>query len=118
MLEITVCVNPDGCLGRKVLARRDEGGEPREYGPREILGVLREIIRDGGLDGEVRLQEKVCLWGCTFGPRIDVVKEGVVSRVYLYGREDYRGPISMRGKVQIRGISNLPSLRSIIYDHL
>lgn len=116
MLEITVCVNPDGCLGKKVLARRDEGGEPREYGPREILEVLREIVRTEGLDGKVRLHEKVCLWGCTFGPRIDVVKGE--TRVYLYGRQDYRGPISVRGKVQIRGISNLPSLRSIIHDHL
>ena len=115
MLEITVCVNPDGCLGKKVLARRDEGGELREYGPQEILGVLRDTIRDGGLEEEVRLQEKVCLWGCTFGPRIDVVNG---PRVYLYGRQDYRGPISVRGDVVIRSIPNLPSLRSIIYEHL
>jgi hypothetical protein len=115
MIEVTVCVNPDGCAQKVVRTRKAEGEEPREYTPRELLGLLEKIVEELGVRDRVTLREKVCLWGCTFGPRIDVVAG---DREFLYGREDYRGEISVRGIVEVRSLASLPSLRSLITEHL
>ncbi len=87
----------------------------KEYGPKELVEELTRVVSDNNLQDKVEIVQTGCLWGCTYGPRLDVEVDG---NVVLYGCADYSGVISSRGEVKIIGMDGLDSISNIIYDNL
>lgn len=108
------------CSYRTVRTRISPKDDYKEFGPLDMYRALTQIV-----SGDERLRERVeveqvgCMWGCTYGPRVDVtVNSQDGSQTFLYGNRDCEGEISVRGRVSIIGIPQLDSLQNMIYDHL
>ena len=107
------------CPLLKVRTRAVPGEDFMDFGPSDLYDALLKLVVSNNLEDRVTVKETVCLWGCTYGPRIDVtVKSPDKNYTILYGRKGYNGPISIRGLVSIQDISQLDSLQNIIYDNL
>ncbi len=109
----------DTCIHRTVRSKKSEASKEEEFTPLGIFEALNSIVKEEKLSKRVEVKKGSCLWGCSFGPRIDVIIKTVQGQVtVLYGRKYFHGEISMRGKVEILAIPSLKSLRSIIVDNL
>ena len=92
-LNIIVCVDPQRCL-------------TLEYGGRDSRELLREIqdqIKDHGLASRVQATPCRCIFGCTYGPRIDVINRTTGEKI-LYGTVEAPVNISVRGRVDMKKI--------------
>ena len=92
-LNIIVCVDERRCLNL-------------ESGGRDSLSILeglRNAVKEHDLEGSVQVTPCSCIFGCTYGPRIDVARRWSGGKV-LYGAMEGRFTISVRGTVQLSKI--------------
>jgi len=109
----------NNCLQRTVLTRSNPEKNLFNYRPADLYAVLHAIVKEDDLLETVTVKGTGCLWGCTFGPRIDVVvTKGNQTYTVRYGSQHYKGDITKHGSVEIHDISALKSLRNVIYDNL
>ena len=105
LLNIIVCVDPARCLNLR-------------YGGRssvELLQDIQEAVQAEGLEGQVKATSCRCIFGCTYGPRIDVIDRTSRQKT-LYG--SVKGPvtISVRGRVNMELIPEEPA--DLFREHL
>lgn len=90
-LSIIVCVDPSRCLNM-----RSSGGRNSQ----ELLREIQEQLMGQRLDRKVRATPCHCIFGCTYGPRIDVINRDTGKKV-LYGSVEGQVNISVRGRVDM-----------------
>ena len=83
-LSIIVCVDQRRCKHLRLSGRN---------GP-ELLEELKTAIEDNGLKERVQVTHCQCIFGCTYGPRIDVAKRRSGGKT-LYGTVDSEVTISV-----------------------
>jgi predicted metal-binding protein len=105
-LHIVVCTDPRRCAHQQDDAGRDGG---------ELFTALTETVQDNELTARVQVSHCRCIFGCTYGPRIDVAQRGNGGKV-LYGSVEGRAVISRRGAVDFHRIPN--ELSRLIRDNL
>jgi hypothetical protein len=99
-LNIIVCVDPRRCLNRQAHGRNGE----------QLLEDLKLLARQEGLDGQVQITPCFCIFGCTYGPRIDIARRWSGEKL-LYGCASGPAVISRRGLVEFSAIPlHLPDL--------
>ena len=104
-LNIIVCVDQRQCAHLRSNGRN---------GP-ELLEELRAAIEDHGLKERVQVTHCRCIFGCTYGPRIDVAKRWSGEKA-LYGTMEGEVTISIRGRVKM---SKIPAeLLDLALDNL
>ena len=108
------------CSYRTVRTRISPVDDYQEFGPLDLYNALTHVVNaDEKLKGIVEVKQVRCMWGCTYGPRVDVTEKSQDrNRTFLYGNQGWEGEISVRGRVSIIGIPQLDSLQNMIYDHL
>ena len=89
-LNIIVCVDQRRCTHLRSNGRN---------GP-ELLEELKTAIEDYALKERVQVTHSRCIFGCTYGPRIDVAKRWSGGKA-LYGTMDGEVTISIRGMVKM-----------------
>ena len=104
-LNIIVCVDPSRCLNLSYGGRNGE----------ELLQAIQEQVRDQGLDGRVQATPCRCIFGCTYGPRIDVTNRATGEKL-LYGSVEAQVNISVRGRVDMKKIPD--GVIDLIRDNL
>ena len=62
-LNIIVCVDPVRCLSLEYQGKNSE----------TLLREIQEQVKDQGLEDRVQATPCRCIFGCTFGPRIDII---------------------------------------------
>jgi predicted metal-binding protein len=105
-LHIVVCTDPRRCAHQQDDAGRDGG---------ELFTALTETVQDNELTARVQVSHCRCIFGCTYGPRIDVAPRNGGGKV-LYGSVEGRAVISRRGAVDFHRIPN--ELSRLIRDNL
>ena len=109
-LNVIVCTDPRRCADASVIGHAGNGcaGE-------DLVGELRQVVQDNGLLAQVRMTECRCIFGCTYGPRIDVARRWRAEKL-IYGIIDADVFISRRGQV---GFTRIPNdLSRLIFDNL
>ncbi len=104
-LNIIVCVDARKCLWAESYGR--SGGE--------LLAELRRAVADEGLEEAVQVTPCYCIFGCTYGPRIDLVRRWSGEKI-LYGIGTGEVTITRRGKVSLREIP--PNLSEMVRRNL
>ncbi len=104
-LNIVVCTDDSQCA---ILS--SEGRNPYV-----VLDGLRKAVRAQGLEDTVQVTHCRCIFGCTYGPRIDVSRRWSGEKV-LYGTVEGEVTISVRGRVKMRRIPS--ELLDILTDNL
>ena len=104
-LNIIVCVDPRRCLSLRIKGRNSL----------ELLQELRDLVIDQGLTGQVKSTPCQCIFGCTYGPRIDVINRDTGKKT-LYGAVSGPVSISVRGKVAMKEIPD--NLQDLIQQFL
>ena len=104
-LNIIVCVDARKCLWSESFGRSGE----------ELLAGLRRTVNEEGLEDAVQVTPCFCIFGCTYGPRIDLVQRWSGEKI-LYGIGTGEVSITRRGKVSLREIP--PSLPEMIRCNL
>jgi hypothetical protein len=94
-LNIIVCVDPRRCLALKSKGRNSL----------ELLREIGGLVGEQGLDDQVKATPCQCIFGCTYGPRIDVINRRTGEKI-LYGAVSGPVNISVRGKVTMERIPN------------
>ena len=104
-VNIIVCVDPRVC------------GHPAfpGFNGYELLDGLAETAREQGLEERVKVTECQCIFGCTFGPRADVVRRWDGQK-RLYGSVSGPVTISVRGRVDMNAIPT--DLSAMLLDNL
>ena len=104
-VNIIVCVDPRVC------------GHPAFPGVNgyELLDGLDETVREQDLGERVRVTECQCIFGCTFGPRADVIRRWDGEKL-LYGSVSGTVTISVRGRVDMNAIPG--DLADMLRDNL
>lgn len=92
-LNIIVCVDPRRCLIEECGGRNGA----------DILADLRSSVADKGLGDQVQVTPCRCIFGCTYGPRIDVIQQWSGEKL-LYGSIEGEAVISRRGRVRFSKI--------------
>ena len=92
-LNIIVCVDPQRCLTLEF------GGRDS----RELLQEIQDQVSGHGLAGRVQATPCRCIFGCTYGPRIDVINRATGEKL-LYGSVEASVYISVRGRVNMKKI--------------
>lgn len=105
-VNVVVCTDPRHCRHRPDGAGRDGG---------QLLAALQETVEANGWADRVQVSHCRCIFGCTYGPRIDVAQRGNGGKV-LYGSVEGRAVISRRGAVDFHRIPN--ELSRLIRDNL
>ncbi len=105
-LNVIVCTDPRRCGYLRDDAGRNGG---------ELLAALQESVEADGLTDRVQVSRCRCIFGCTYGPRIDVARPKGGGKV-LYGVVEGRAVISRRGAVDFRRIP--AELGRLIQDNL
>ena len=105
MLNIIVCVDPSRCLALSYRGRNSV----------DILRSVQGLILDEGLEEQVKATHCRCIFGCTYGPRIDVINRASREKT-LYGSTGGPVTISVRGRVNMKRIPE--NLRDLIVDNL
>ena len=83
--------------------------------PLGLLEELRRAVDNTGLEERVQVSPCQCIFGCTYGPRIDVARRWAGDKV-LYGTVDAQVSISVRGRVRM---SRIPyELLNLVKDNL
>ena len=105
-LNIIVCIDPRRC-----------GHVPDDMGRNgpELLRGLQQTVVDHGWDDKVQVTPCRCIFGCTYGPRLDAVSRTGGAKV-LYGSTEGKATISRRGAVDFRQIP--PDLTQLVRDNL
>ena len=104
-LNIIVCVDPRQCLG---LSSHGRNGE-------KLLQELRQAVQEANVKEQVQVTPCYCIFGCTYGPRIDAAR-GWSGEKVLYGAIEGLAEITRRGKVHF---SQIPGdLSHLIADNL
>lgn len=104
-LNIIVCVDPQRCLALKHQGRDSL----------ELLQSIREQLGEHGLEDRVRATPCRCIFGCTYGPRIDVINRTTGEKT-LYGSVEATVDISVRGRVNLKQLPR--ELIEIAQDNL
>ena len=104
-LNVIVCVDP-----RKCLFARSQAGSGAE-----LYQDLQSAVREQGFQDAVQVTPCRCIFGCTYGPRIDVAKRWSGEKV-LYGTIDGEATITRRGTVRFREIPY--EISRVILDNL
>lgn len=104
-LNIIVCVDPRRCLSQLCEGRNGA----------DILRELRASVTKEGLVDQVQVTPCRCIFGCTYGPRIDVIQKWSGEKL-LYGSIEGQALISHRGRVRFSKIP--PDLGEIIRTNL
>ena len=104
-LNIIVCVDARKCLWAESYGR--SGGD--------LLAELRRAVLEEGLEEAVQVTPCLCIFGCTYGPRIDLVQRWSGEKL-LYGIGTGEVSITRRGKVSLREIP--PSLPEMVWSNL
>ena len=104
-LNIIVCVDPRKCLWAESYGRN--GGD--------LLAELRRTVDQEGLEEAVQVTPCLCIFGCTYGPRIDLARRWSGEKI-LYGIGTGEVSITRRGQVSLREIP--PSLREMVRSNL
>ena len=104
-LSIIVCVDPSRCLNMR------SGG----LNSQELLREIQEQLTGQGLDGKVRATPCRCIFGCTYGPRIDVINRNTGKKI-LYGSVEGQVNISVRGRVDMQKTPD--RLIDLAWEHL
>ena len=105
-LNIIVCIDPRRCgyvaddMGRS--------------GP-ELLRGLQRTVADEGWADKVQVTPCRCIFGCTYGPRLDAVSRTGGGKV-LYGSTEGKATITRRGTVDFRRIPS--DLTRLVSDNL
>ena len=81
----------------------------------KLLQEIRDQVRDHGLADRVQATPCRCIFGCTYGPRIDVINRATGEKV-LYGSLEAPVVISVRGRVDMKKIPD--QLIEIAQDNL
>ncbi len=104
-LNIIVCVDPRVC------------GHPAFPGVNgyKLLDRLAEAVGEQGLEERVRVTECQCIFGCTYGPRADVIRRWDGQK-RLYGSVSGPVTISVRGRVDMNAIPS--DLSGMLRDNL
>ena len=77
--------------------------ENRGRNGRELLQEIQDQVRDHGLADRVQATPCRCIFGCTYGPRIDVINRATGEKI-LYGSVEATVNISVRGRVDMKKI--------------
>ena len=109
-LNVIVCTDPRRCADAS-LNGRDGNGCTGE----DLADELRQVVQDHGLGAQVQVTEWRCIFGCTYGPRVDVARRWIGEKL-LYGVIDADALISRRGRVRFTTIPN--DLSRLIFDNL
>ena len=72
---------------------------------RELLREIQDQIKEHDLAGRVQATPCRCIFGCTYGPRIDVINRATGEKI-LYGSVEAQVYISVRGRVDMNQIPN------------
>ena len=104
-LNIIVCVDPQRCLTLEYRGRNS----------RELLQEIQERVRDDGLADRVQATPCRCIFGCTYGPRIDVINRATGKKI-LYGSVEAPVVISVRGRVDMNKIPD--DIIELVQDNL
>jgi hypothetical protein len=92
-VNIIVCTDPSRCLHRNSYGRNGE----------ELLHELQQLVGQYSLQERVQVTQCRCIFGCTYGPRIDVARRWSGEKV-LYGTTQGEAAISRRGTVSLSEI--------------
>jgi hypothetical protein len=104
-VNIIVCVDARKCCWAESYGRTGE----------DLLAELRRTVHEEGLEEAVQVTPCQCIFGCTYGPRIDLVQRWSGEKI-LYGIGTGEVSITRRGKVSLREIP--PSLPEMIRCNL
>ena len=92
-LNIVVCTDPRKCLWAESYGRNGE----------DLLAELRRTVQEEGLEEAVQVTPCRCIFGCTYGPRIDLARRWSGEKI-LYGIGTGEVTITRRGRVSLREI--------------
>ncbi len=92
-LNIIVCTDPRRCSWIESYGRNGT----------ELLQELVDTVEALGMEEQVRVTSCRCIFGCTYGPRIDLVDHKSGQKV-LYGIGTGEVRITRRGKVSLHEI--------------
>ena len=109
-LNVIVCTDPRRCADASVNEHAGNGSTGED-----LVDELRQGVQDNGLLAQVQVTECRCIFGCTYGPRIDVARRWSGEKL-LYGIIDADVFISLRGQVRFTRIPN--DLSRLIFDNL
>jgi predicted metal-binding protein len=104
-LNIIVCVDPRSCLSHHSRGRHGQA----------LLQELRQVVEQDGLKDQVQVTPCRCIFGCTYGPRMDVARRWSGEKL-LYGTSQGQVTISRRGRVAMNSIP--ADLRQLLRDNL
>jgi predicted metal-binding protein len=104
-LNVIVCTDPRRCAG--VSAPGGKGVD--------LMDSLRQVVLENGLASRVQVTECRCIFGCTYGPRIDVARRWSGEKL-LYGAVEGDAAISRRGRVHFNRVPG--DLGRLIFDNL
>ena len=77
--------------------------EYRGRNAEKLLQEIRDQVRAQGLADRVQATPCRCIFGCTYGPRIDVINRATGEKI-LYGSVEATVNISVRGRVDMKKI--------------
>ena len=92
-VNVIVCTDPRRC------AYLQNNGRT---GPK-LLAELQQAARDQSLEDQVQVTQCQCIFGCTYGPRIDVARRWRGDKV-IYGSIEGDAYITLRGVVRFTKI--------------
>ncbi len=104
-LNIIVCIDPRKCMFVQSKGRNGV----------ELFQELSAAVQEQGLQDAVQVTPCRCIFGCTYGPRIDVAKRWSGEKV-LYGSTEGEATITRRGTVRFREIPG--EISRIIMENL
>ena len=104
-LNIIVCVDARKCLWAESYGRSGK----------DLLAELRRAVHEEDLEEAVQVTPCFCIFGCTYGPRIDLFQRWSGEKI-LYGIGTGEVSITRRGKVNLREIP--PSLPEMLRRNL
>ncbi len=104
-LNIIVCVDKRRCMTAESYGRNSAA----------LLAGLRRSVREHGLEGRIQVTRCYCIFGCTYGPRIDVSRRWCGDKV-LYGTKEGEVTISVRGTVKMLKVPE--DLLELVLDNL
>jgi predicted metal-binding protein len=104
-LNVIVCTDPRRCAGASA-----PGGKGVD-----LMDSLRQVVLENGLAARVQVTECRCIFGCTYGPRIDVARRWSGEKL-LYGAVEGDAAISRRGRVRFNRVPG--DLGRLIFDNL
>ena len=104
-LSIIVCLDPRECLRKQSHGRNGA----------DLFREVREAVEQEGLSERVHVTPCRCIFGCTYGPRMDVVQRWSGEKL-LYGSIEGEATRTRRGR---GAFSMIPeSVSQLLRDNL